>query len=182
MCWRSSIAAMPKGWGSPQPCRSPIVMGWSFMVPKPATTPKRPGCSGRRDAGNMLLVAAGEIMGAGFGIRTRLPSYHWGRKTDAPFGAAVVFERPVGRFFLLGCSVLTRIVVTVVFTVHQVSPVVLRLQGEPVAIAGSGRWAIALILKPVPNVSADNGRLNLYWLKDNGNCPIARLARRGERL
>ena len=35
--------------------------------------------------------------------------------------------------------------------------------GEPVAIACSGRWAIALILKPVPNVSADIGRLSAFW-------------------
>ena len=42
-------------------------------------------------------------------------------------------------------------------------PVVLRLQGEPVAVANSGRWAIALILKPVPNVSADTGRLIAFW-------------------
>ena len=35
--------------------------------------------------------------------------------------------------------------------------------GEPVAVALSGRWAIALILKPVPNVSADIGRLDDFW-------------------
>jgi len=57
--------------------------------------------------------------------------------------------------------------------VTVVVPVVLRLQGEPVAVAHSGRWAVALILEPVPNVSAGRamartGRLDAFWLKDNG--------------
>ena len=57
--------------------------------------------------------------------------------------------------------------------VTVVEPVVLRLQGEPVAVAHSGRRAVALILEPVPNVSAARaiartGRLDAFWLKDNG--------------
>ena len=57
--------------------------------------------------------------------------------------------------------------------VTVVVPVVLRLRGEPVAVAYSGRWAVALILEPVPNVSAGRaiartGRLDAFWLKDNG--------------
>ena len=51
--------------------------------------------------------------------------------------------------------------------------VVLRLRGEPVAVAPSGRWAVALILEPVPNVSAGRaiartGRLFDFCVKDNG--------------
>jgi len=71
---------MPKRRDSPQPSRSPIVMVWSFMVPKPAATPailENPGCvespamvwrqAKRRQ---MRLGQTVEIMAAGFGIRT----------------------------------------------------------------------------------------------------------------
>ena len=44
---------------------------WSFMVPKPAATPDTSRlCVGRGDAGSGAGGHAGEIMAAGFGIRT----------------------------------------------------------------------------------------------------------------
>ena len=82
------------------------------------------------------------------------------RKIDAPTGAAEMKNRPGGRCFLPPLckkQCLDR------FGSETRPPVVLRLQGEPVAVAGYSRWAIALILKPVPNVSADNGRLIAFW-------------------
>jgi hypothetical protein len=55
---------------------------------------------------------------------------------DAPFGAAILFERLVRRFFLLGCSVLTGLVVVAVRP--SSFP---RFPREPVTLAGwwSGR-------------------------------------------
>ena len=71
---------MPKRRGSPQPSRSPIVMVWSFMVPKSVTTPatlktRRVVGSRRGNVGKMQLVAADEVMVTDFEIRTgfRLP-------------------------------------------------------------------------------------------------------------
>jgi len=88
-----------------------------------------------------------------------------GRSSDAPVGAAGLNLRLVRRRLLPGSGktwFLPGLVVTVV------ASLVLRLQGEPVAVALSGRWAVALILEPVPNVSAGRaiartGRLDAFW-------------------
>jgi hypothetical protein len=79
---------------------------------------------------------------------------------DTPVGAAEMKNRPGGRCFLPR-SVKKQCLDE--FGSETRSPVVLRLQGESVAVACSGRWAIALIIKPVPNVSADIGRLDAFW-------------------
>src|SRR5450756_1974214 len=95
-------------------------------------------------------------MAAGFGIRTG--RHHitrcekWTRQSARLFHPSA---QSGDAFSLEGASrgVLASVVVAVV------DPLSSTLPREPVAIACSGRWAIALILKPVPNVSADIGRL-----------------------
>jgi hypothetical protein len=97
-------------------------------------------------------------MAAGSGIRTRLPSYQQPEKrTRHPARLFSKTAQPGGAFSLGKSkrSVLTGLVAS---STGRPPP-----SGEPVAVALSGRWAIALILKPVPNVSADNGRLDAFW-------------------
>jgi hypothetical protein len=78
---------------------------------------------------------------------------------DAPAGAAVSWKRPVGRCFLprSGKSWCLPQCCRGQSKASRPPP-----SGEPVAIARSGRWAIALILKPVPNVSAITADLSLF--------------------
>jgi len=118
----------------------------------------------RGHTGRSALWHADEVVEAGFGIRTGElypEGSHAKRRQNLQFWQTKT--RPVGRRFLPGGRKSRGLIVTVV------PPVVLRLQGEPVAIAPFGRRAIALILKPVPNVSADSGRLFDFWIKDMAN-------------
>ena len=144
MCWRSSIAAMPKGWGSPQPLRSPIVMFSSFMVPESAATPA---------TGKIRVVgdfAGGLPLAVVLGARLRdNGGWFWnpnaaaiipvGRKNYAPVGAVEMKNRPGGRCFLpRSCKkqCLDE------FGRKTRQPLVIRLQGESVAVAPSGPGAI----------------------------------------
>ena len=135
------------------------------MVPKPAATPATSQIPVVVDvAGGLppavVLGARRRDNGGWFWNPNGPSSYHPREKWTRQSARLNHKKRPVGRRFLPGSassSVLTSLVV------KPVKPVVLRLQGEPVAVACSGRWAIALILKPVPNVSADIGRLIAFW-------------------
>src|SRR6185437_6727078 len=73
---RWSPADMPKGRGSPQPSRSPMMMvGSSFMVPKPAATPShrkspcRQTFEDRPKRRQSVLGHAGGVMATGFEVR-----------------------------------------------------------------------------------------------------------------
>src|ERR1035441_10035960 len=107
---------MPKGWGSPQPGCSPMMMSgvWSFMVPEPAAIPERPGCDRRWLRRQRCLGHAGEIMAAGF--ETRTGCQHIMRPGNrTPLARLNYFSAQSGDAFSLlvaKASVLTGLVVT----------------------------------------------------------------------
>jgi len=70
---------MPKGWGDPQPSRSPmIICGSSFMVPGPAATPTR-------STGNRCGERALKVMATGPETRTEPGEQVYGALSERLF-------------------------------------------------------------------------------------------------
>ena len=97
-------------------------------------------------------------MAAGFETRIGQPAYHAVRKSDAPWARLNYFSAQSGDAFSLlvaKASVLTSRVVRLVVLAPRFG-----VNRSPQRNRG---WAVALILKPVPQRVGDSGRLIAFW-------------------